>query len=89
MFVSISLHELQNRSNLPKVAPSQSSPPLLENTYLDFLLAPPPFLARCGDSSPLFELKSAIEGDSAPIVVNTTVLDALKHNIKKCIQYLT
>ena len=37
-------------------------------------MAPPPFLARCGDSSPLFELKSAIEGDSAPIVVNTTVL---------------
>ena len=47
---------------------------LYEKNYLDFLLAPPPFLARCGDSSPLFELKSAIEGDSAPIVVNTTVL---------------
>ena len=35
---------------------------------LDLRLVPPPFLARWGESSPLFELRSAIDGDSAPAI---------------------
>ena len=30
---SISRHELRNRSNLPKLAPTHSSPPLIATTY--------------------------------------------------------